>query len=156
MSSRSCVEYASHWNCHVLPRVGKLQLRRITPQTIARFRADLEADGVGDEAIRRTLAMLHGMLGRAVEWQLIAANPVGAICKPRTERKHAVQAVAPLGVERLRWELAARQNGPHEANRAVRRCRRKRKPPRLRGLQEEPTAGLEPATPSLRVKCSTN
>jgi hypothetical protein len=30
------------------------------------------------------------------------------------------------------------------------------KPPAFRGLREEPTAGLEPATPSLRVKCSTS
>ena len=31
-----------------------------------------------------------------------------------------------------------------------------RKSPVLRGFCEEPTPGLEPGTPSLRVKCSTN
>ena len=40
--------YASLWNGHALPRLGQLQLRELTPQTIARFRADLEAAGVGD------------------------------------------------------------------------------------------------------------
>lgn len=67
LERRTLPSYASHWNFHVLPRLGALQLRRITPQTIARFRADLEADGVGDETIRRTLTMLQGMFARAVE-----------------------------------------------------------------------------------------
>src|SRR4051812_9040859 len=94
--------YASHWNCHVLPRLGHLQLRRITPDVVVRFRADLEADDVGDEAVRRTLAMLQAMLARAVEWQRIPSNPVKAIRKPRVKRKRAVQAVPPLLVEHLR------------------------------------------------------
>jgi integrase len=70
--------------------------------------ADLERDGVGPEAVRRTLAMLQGILGRAVEWQLISDNPVKAIRKPRTKRKHAVQVVPPLAVERLRSTLLER------------------------------------------------
>jgi len=108
LQRRTLQSYASHWNCHVLPRMGSVTLRRITPQTIARFRADLEADGVGDEAIRRTMAMLQGMLSRAVEWQLISNNPVKAVRKPRTKRKHAVQAVGPSAVEQLRAALVAR------------------------------------------------
>lgn len=108
LQRRTLQSYASHWNCHVLPRLGSLQLRRITPQTIARFRADLEAEGVGAEAIRRTMAMLQGMLARAVEWQLIASKPVKAVRKPRTKRKHAVQAVAPIAVERLRASFIER------------------------------------------------
>ena len=56
------------WNGHALPRLGQLQLRELTPQTIARFRAELEAAGVGIEAIRKTMTMLQGVLQRAVEW----------------------------------------------------------------------------------------
>src|SRR3954447_22128731 len=104
---RTLPSYASHWNCHVLPRLGALPLRRITPQVIARFRADLEADGVGAETIRRTMTMLQGMLARAVEWQLIPSNPVKAVRKPPSRRMHAVQAVAPAQVERLRARLLA-------------------------------------------------
>jgi hypothetical protein len=54
--------YASFWNGHALPRLGHLQLRELTPQTIARFRAELEAAGVGIEAIRKTMTMLQGVL----------------------------------------------------------------------------------------------
>lgn len=35
------------------PALGAVQLRRLTPQVIVRFRADLEQEGVGTEASRR-------------------------------------------------------------------------------------------------------
>ena len=60
--------YAQLWNGHALPRLGHLQLRELSPQVIARFRAELEADGVGIEAIRKTMTMLQGVLHGAVEW----------------------------------------------------------------------------------------
>ena len=50
---------------HALPRLGQLQLRELTLQVIARFRAELEADGVGIEAILKTMTMLQGVLRRA-------------------------------------------------------------------------------------------
>ena len=40
--------YAQLWNGHALPRLGQLRLRDLTPQVVARFRAELEAAGVGD------------------------------------------------------------------------------------------------------------
>ena len=59
--------YAQLWNGHALPRLGQLRLRDLTPQTVARFRAELEAAGVGIEAVRKTMTMLQGVLQRAVE-----------------------------------------------------------------------------------------
>jgi len=35
--------YAQLWNGHALPRLGQVRLRDLTPQTVARFRAELEA-----------------------------------------------------------------------------------------------------------------
>jgi integrase len=97
--------YSSHWNFHVLPRLGHLELRKVTPQVIAEFRAELEGDGVGREAIRRTLTMLQGMLARAVEWQQIQTNPVKAVRKPRTRRERAVVPLSPTEIERIRRHL---------------------------------------------------
>ena len=113
LERRTLPSYASHWNRHVLPRLGALQLRRITPQVIARFRADLEADGVGDETIRRTMTMLQGMFARAVEWQVVATNPVKAVRKPPSKRQHAVRAVPPHRVELLRATLLAKDRADH-------------------------------------------
>ncbi len=61
-SARRCAPTRSFWNSHALPRLGQLQLRELTPQVIARFRAELEADGVGNEAIRKTMTMLQGVM----------------------------------------------------------------------------------------------
>jgi integrase len=97
--------YASHWNHHALPALGHLELRKVTPQVIAEFRAELQRAGVGAETVRRTLAMLQGIFARAVEWQRIPFNPVKAVRKPRARRERAVNPIAPELVERLRGHL---------------------------------------------------
>ena len=66
--------YARLWNGHALPRLGHSHLRELSSQVIARFRAELEADGVGIQAILKTTTMLQGVLQRAVEWGLVSTN----------------------------------------------------------------------------------
>jgi integrase len=100
--------YASHWNRHMLPRLGHLPLRDITPLTVTRFRSELEQAGVGDETIRRCLVLLQSILARAVGWQRISSNPVRAVRKPRTKRNRAVTPLAPSAVEALRRQMLAR------------------------------------------------
>src|SRR5215217_2864641 len=97
--------YASFWNGHTLPRLGHLQLRELTPQTIARFRADLEAAGVGIEAIRKTMTMLQGVLQRAVEWGRVPTNAVKITRKPTKPHRPAVQAIPPTLIEVMRARL---------------------------------------------------
>src|SRR5919199_972742 len=104
--------YASHWNRHILPRLGQVPVRDITPLTLTRFRADLEQAGVGDETIRRCLVLLQSILSRAVEWQRILSNPVRAVRKPRTKRHRAVVPLAPQAVEAIRADLIKR--GSHD------------------------------------------
>src|SRR4051812_42113183 len=97
--------YASFWNGHALPRLGDLQLRELTPQTIARFRAELEAAGVGVEAIRKTMTMLQGVLQRAVEWGRVPTNAVKITRKPPKPHRPAVQAIPPTLIEIMRARL---------------------------------------------------
>ena len=97
--------YASLWNGHALPRLGQLQLRELTPQTIARFRAELEAAGVGVEAIRKTMTMLQGVLQRAVEWGRVPTNAVKITRKPPKPHRPAVQAIPPTLIELMRARL---------------------------------------------------
>src|SRR3954468_16889028 len=94
--------YASFWNGHALPRLGHLQLRELTPQTIARFRAELEAAGVGVEAIRKTMTMLQGVLQRAVEWGRVPSNAVKLTRKPPKPHRPAVQGIPPSLIEIMR------------------------------------------------------
>ena len=84
---------------------GRRRLRDLTPRMIARFRADLESDGIGVEAIRKTMAMLQGILQRAVEWQRLRRNPARrpqaaerrqrASCRSRRRRRGASRRAAP-------------------------------------------------------------
>src|SRR3954449_7505087 len=97
--------YAQLWNGHALPRLGQLRLRDLTPQTIARFRAELEAAGVGIEAIRKTMTMLQGVLQRAVEWGRVPTNAVKITRKPPKPHRPAVQAIPPTLIEVMRARL---------------------------------------------------
>ncbi len=99
--------YADIWDRHVLERLGGYELRRLTPQVIESFQADLRAARVGDPTIRKALALLQGMLRRAVVWQRISANPVAAIRKPPQRRKHVVRPLPPAAVEQIRAALLA-------------------------------------------------
>jgi integrase len=98
---------AQLWNAHALSRLGHMQLRQLTPQVIARFRAELEGAGVGNEAIRKTMTMLEGVLQRAVEWGRISSNAVKITRKPPKKYRPAVQAIPPSVIEVMRARLLA-------------------------------------------------
>src|SRR3954468_19601198 len=99
--------YAQLWNGHALPRLGQVRLRDLTPQTVARFRAELEAAGVGIEAVRKTMTMLQGVLQRAVEWGRVPNNAVKLTRKPPKPHRPAVQAIQPSLIEVMRARLRA-------------------------------------------------
>ena len=100
--------YRWAWEHHARPQLGRLRLREVTPLTIARFRTALEATGAGAETVRKTLTMLQSVFQRAVEWQLLATNPVCAARKPPLGRARAVPAIGPGIVEVMRADLLAR------------------------------------------------
>jgi integrase len=93
---------------HIEPRLGHLQLRALTPERIQQFQLELTQDGVGKETIRKTLAMLQGMLERAVEWGRIQRNPVKHVRKPSQGRTRTVSPLGPRAVEELRGVMLAR------------------------------------------------
>jgi integrase len=97
--------YATLWDAHALNRLGGYQLRELTPETITRFRSQLEHAGVGPHSIRRTLILLQGMLERAVEWRRLTRNPAKAVKKPPQGRKKAIRPLAPETVEAMRHDL---------------------------------------------------
>ncbi len=101
--------YAVQWDAHVLPRLGSIPLRELTPDVITRFRLELEADGVGPASIRKALTLLQGVLQRACEWGRIPSNPVAPVRKPPVGRARAVVLLAPETVEVIRdWLLRRR------------------------------------------------
>jgi integrase len=102
--------YAELWDRHVLPRIGGMTLRKLSPEVVASFRADLTAAGVGDATVRKTLAFVQGMLQRAVEWRRIDSNPVRAVRKPPQRRARVVEPPPAAAVEQIRAELRSRKH----------------------------------------------
>ena len=97
--------YASLWDAHILPRLGSVPLREMSPDVVNRFRLELEADGVGAASIRKSLVLLQGVLQRACEWGRLAANPVAVVRKPLPSRARAVVPLSPDRVEAIRSVL---------------------------------------------------
>jgi len=96
--------YASIWDKHVLPRVGEYPLREITPELVAKLRAELTASGVGDATTRKALYIFQSVLAHAVLRGLISHNPVKAVKKPR-HRPASVRPLAPATVEAMRFGM---------------------------------------------------
>lgn len=67
--------YAPALDKHALPRLGRLKLRDVTPEVLARFRADLEKAGVGRSSVRISLVVVQAMFSRAQEWGWVSSNP---------------------------------------------------------------------------------
>ena len=109
LAARTLRSYAGLWDRHVLPRLGSMRLNSITPEVVERFRAELEADEVGQPTIYRALALLQGIMRRAVEWRRIGHNPVKAVQKPRVRRHREVRPLPPVTIERLRAVAAKRR-----------------------------------------------
>jgi integrase len=106
---RTQQSYAGLWDRHVLPRLGAMRLHSITPEEIERYRAELEATGVGPPTVYRALALLQGVLQRAVEWRRIGQNPVKLVRKPNIRRQRVVRPLSPRNVERLRAAANSRR-----------------------------------------------
>jgi site-specific recombinase XerD len=86
---------------YVVPRLGRYELRRLTPQALQQFVSDLNTEGVGEATVLKTLALLSGVLTLAEEWGYIRTNPVRLVRKPRQSRKGAVRPLVPETVEAI-------------------------------------------------------
>jgi integrase len=107
LATRTRETYAAVFDKHILPRVGGLKLREITPAVVAGLSADMQAAGVGPAATRKALMVLQGIFSCAVSWGHVQSNPVVGVRKPSAKRQRAVTPPAPAVVERMRGELLA-------------------------------------------------
>jgi integrase len=89
----------------VLPDLGRLPLRKITPRILETWAAELEASGVPGPTLRKTLGMLQGIFERALAWGRVKSNPVKSVKKPAAGRKRLIRALSPKEIEDLRAAL---------------------------------------------------
>jgi integrase len=107
LAPRTRETYAIVFDKHLLPRVGGLALRDVTPAVVAGLSADMQAAGVGPAATRKALTVLQGIFSSAVAWGHVQSNPVVGSRKPSGKRRRAVCPPSPAAVERMRAELLA-------------------------------------------------
>ena len=97
--------YASLWDCHVLPRLGAVRLRDISPKVVDEFKVALLADGASAGTVRKVLILLQGVLRLATTWERIPRNPVISIKKPPQQTQREIKPLTPSKVEAIRQAL---------------------------------------------------
>lgn len=110
LADRTIKHYTALQTKYLLPELGHLPLRQVTAERIQEFQAKLTKDGVGDPTVRKTIAMLQGMLRRAVEWGYLARNPAQDVRKVPQRRTTVIEPLAPTAVERIRGAMLAKED----------------------------------------------
>lgn len=70
---------------HLTPRLGELELRRLTPYVIDRLYSDLLAAGLAPATIARIHGTLHRALAQGRVWRWVADNAASDATKPPLE-----------------------------------------------------------------------
>lgn len=100
--------YAGQLDRRVIPRWGTMEVRRVTPRAVEEWMDDLRRQDTGAPTIRTALAVLSGIMERAITDGEIDSNPVRAVRWPSSRRVREPVMIAPLTVERARLWLLER------------------------------------------------
>lgn len=100
--------YLQTWAKHILPRLGRYQLKAIDFDVVLDFRGRLQRKGVGDPTIVKALTVLQSIMSFAVLKKRIDANPVDKVKKPSQLADRQVPPVPPATVERMRAGMSPR------------------------------------------------
>jgi integrase len=102
--------YVQLLDTYILPRLGDARLQSLTPERLQTFAATLTEDGVGDETVRKTLAVLSGILEHSVRWGRLTRNPVRYVKKPPTRRQRRIRPLPPSDIEKIRGAMLAEKH----------------------------------------------
>ena len=102
LAPRTAKTYASLYDFHIAPSLGRLKLGELTPEVIARWQAERIAAGAGTVSVLKALTLLGTILQLALESERIARNPVRLVRKARRPAKGEVRPLAPATVEAMR------------------------------------------------------
>lgn len=92
-TEKTLKNHAMHIRNRIIPSLGKIELRKLTPQEIQRFynktaseRKDGQLKPVSMSTINGTHRVLHAALERAVKLDLITSNPADRVEAPQPAR----------------------------------------------------------------------
>jgi excisionase family DNA binding protein len=121
-------DHVRTWTNRVEPRFGDFELRQIKPRMVAHWRAELLAQGVGAESVRKAMGLLQAIYTVALEWGEATSNPVKVVRKPRHGRRRVVTPLPPESVEAIRTRMLSERT--RAVSGARERPRVRRPPPR--------------------------
>jgi integrase len=99
--------YRIHIYKHILPRLGHVQLQKLTPQQVQSLYASLQ-ETQSPGSVRMLHSILHEALRNAVSWNLVSRNVCDLVSPPKPE-KHEAQTLNADQAQRL-LEVAKRHN----------------------------------------------
>src|ERR1035437_7716471 len=104
-------QYRDDLRCHVIPRLGRVPLARLTPQHLQELYSELRTAGLSPMSIRHAHAEFNRALEQAVRWDAVPRNVASLVDPPQAPRR-PMQTLAPEQVRRL---LAAAERDRFEA-----------------------------------------
>jgi integrase len=103
--------YESIVRVRVAPRIGRMQLAKLTPLDLQSLYSELADAGLSARSIGHTHRVLHRALDQAVKWNILARNPCHGTTAPRPQRAE-MKVLTP---EQVRAFLAATVDHPAHA-----------------------------------------
>lgn len=82
LTTKTRTVYAALWNGHLAPQLGRSPLTRLSRQDVSIMSSQLSKT-LSASTVRQILAILQGLLERAVEWDYVPKNPVKGVRRPR-------------------------------------------------------------------------
>lgn len=115
-----------------------MPMATISTLDMERWRAQRMKDGVKTNTVNRDITAIKAALNRAVEWELIAVNPIAKVKKAREDKEVRVRYLDEAEEHRLRSQLKRREQDARDARDRTNQWRRDRKMEPLPSLYAVP------------------
>ena len=77
--------YRNMARCHILPALGTIQLRRLTPMRLQTYLYDQLDEGLSPNTVTKHYVLLFTALRKATTLELLDANPMERVTPPKKE-----------------------------------------------------------------------
>ena len=104
-------DYAGLTRNHIVPALGHLKLKKLTPLHVQQFYGAKLGAGLSKRTVEYLHAVLHSALKQAVRWELVPRNVTEAVDPPRPERKER----STLNLDQARFFLESARDDKWEA-----------------------------------------
>lgn len=98
--------YAPTLDKWITPYLGRMRLRDLSRETIDNYIADIKSAGAAPPTVNRCVAIIQGILERAVEWRRLPINPARGVRRLAHTRSTSIDARTPDEVEAIRAQMS--------------------------------------------------